>query len=313
MIRHLAPPSPFGCRWCGIDRRSHGRQWTQTAGWHAWEQPTEQQILARMRSTTDRPRISPGWTLMTRQPTAPAPPTVPTPESGPVVWHTIIDIHGHPYPTRNFAPDIEGDSDVCLNLTAPQLNYLRAIHEAGHAVTALLGGAHLHSAEIVLGELVGESGGVVYACNLADGHGYAIFSAAGERAADRWLRESGLWTPGRGVAAEVGACLDRRLFLAINPHVGFGDREVDYLVVHDLADKALGQHWAGVVRVADRLAQQGRLDAAEIEAITGLPNGTASSKCPLRSDCWEETPAEAAAWDRCWGQHDDEDDNETEE
>lgn len=205
----------------------------------------------------------------------------PAATSGAPTWHTLMDINGQPYPTRHYASDIEGDSDACLNLPAPQLDYLRAIHEAGHAVTVLTGGAHLHSAEIVIGEAVAEEGGVTYACNLADGHAYAVFSAVGERASDRWLREAGLWNPERAVANEVGARGDRHQFLAINPHVGFGDREVDYRFVHDLADQALDQHWAAVVRVADRLVQERKLDADTIVAMTGIPNGPASTKCPL--------------------------------
>lgn len=39
---------PNACRWCGIARRGHGRQWTDQAGWHQWEQPTQDQIKARM-------------------------------------------------------------------------------------------------------------------------------------------------------------------------------------------------------------------------------------------------------------------------
>jgi len=42
--------NPNGCRWCGIDQRSHGRQWTDEAGWHTWEQPTQAQIKARMQA-----------------------------------------------------------------------------------------------------------------------------------------------------------------------------------------------------------------------------------------------------------------------
>jgi hypothetical protein len=222
-------------------------------------------------------------------PTAPASP----------IWHTIIDIQGQPYPTRNYAPDIEGGSDACLNLPAAQLDYLRAIHEAGHAVAALLGGAHLHSAEIVIGVTGDAAGGEVRACNLDDGHGFAVFSAAGERASDRWLREAGLWTPERAVANEVGARGDRRQFLAINAHVGFGDREVDYLIVHDLADQALDRHWKAVLQIADQLAQHGRLDAAQIVTIAGLTNGEASRKCEMRqANPWDETPAEAARYDR---------------
>lgn len=217
-------------------------------------------------------------------------------------WHTTIDIGGQPYPTRNYAPDIEGGSDACLNLTATQLDYLRAIHEAGHAIAALLGGAHLHSAAIVIGVAGDATGGEVRACNLHDGHGFAVFSAAGERASDRWLREAGLWTPERAVANEVGARGDRQQFLAINAHVGFGDREVDYRMVHDLADQTLDQHWAAVLQIADQLAQHGRLDATQIVAIAGLTNGEASRKCEMRqAGWWDETPAEAARCDdRYW-------------
>lgn len=44
----LAVVSPDGCRWCGITRRGHARQWKQPVGWHTWEQPEQGQILARM-------------------------------------------------------------------------------------------------------------------------------------------------------------------------------------------------------------------------------------------------------------------------
>jgi hypothetical protein len=179
---------------------------------------------------------------------------------------------GRPYPTRNYAPHIEGDTDACLNLPATQLDYLRAIHEAGHAVTVLTGRGHLHSAEIVKGEVTSEEGGVTRACNLADGHAYAIFSAAGERAADRWLHEAGLWTPERAVAVEVGAHGDRRSFLAINPHVGFGDKDVDYRHVHDLADQALNTHWTAIINVADALQQHGYLSGDQIATLTGISN-----------------------------------------
>lgn len=218
------------------------------------------------------------------------------------IWHTIIDIQGQPYPTRNYADDIDGDSTVCLDLSPAQLDYLRAIHEAGHAICVLLANGHLHSAEIVHGKAVGNVGGSVQACNLADGPGYAAYSAAGERAGDRWLREAGLWTPQRAVANEVGARDDRRQFLEINPHVGFGDRHVDYRIVHDLADQALDQHWADVTRMADQLVGKGRLDASEIVAITGLPNGAASTACPLRpAATWDDDSRTTARYDdRYW-------------
>lgn len=41
---------PSACTWCGIARRSHGRQYADAAGWHGWEQPSQEQILARMKA-----------------------------------------------------------------------------------------------------------------------------------------------------------------------------------------------------------------------------------------------------------------------
>lgn len=42
------PPTPYGCRWCGIEQGGHGRRWIPGKGMHAWERPTERQIKARM-------------------------------------------------------------------------------------------------------------------------------------------------------------------------------------------------------------------------------------------------------------------------
>ncbi|MBI0296298.1 hypothetical protein JBE04_17965 [Streptomyces sp. PRKS01-29] len=190
-------------------------------------------------------------------------------------WHITMDINGEPYPTRHYAPDVEGTSDACFNLPPRQLDYLRAIHEAGHAVTALAGRAHLHYAQIVKGPATSTQGGVTDCCSrFADGQAFAVFSAAGERASDRWLREAGLWTPERAVAVEVGSHGDRHLFLSINPHVGFGDKQIDYRVLHDLADAALDKHWAATVRVADALAATGHLTGDDIATLADLPNGT---------------------------------------
>ncbi|MGK9463931.1 hypothetical protein ACSLFT_28455 [Streptomyces sp. G6] len=46
----MTAPNPSGCRWCGIDKRGHGRQHSKSVGWHAWEQPTQEQIKDRMRA-----------------------------------------------------------------------------------------------------------------------------------------------------------------------------------------------------------------------------------------------------------------------
>ncbi|SOE31708.1 hypothetical protein [Streptomyces sp. OK228] len=44
------PPTPYGCRWCGIDHAEHRDRRTAAAGLHTWQRPTNAQILARMRA-----------------------------------------------------------------------------------------------------------------------------------------------------------------------------------------------------------------------------------------------------------------------
>jgi hypothetical protein len=41
---------PSACTWCGIAQRPHGRQFADAAGWHAWAQPSQEQMLARMKA-----------------------------------------------------------------------------------------------------------------------------------------------------------------------------------------------------------------------------------------------------------------------
>lgn len=41
---------PSACTWCGIAQRPHGRQYADAVGWHGWEQPSQEQILARMKA-----------------------------------------------------------------------------------------------------------------------------------------------------------------------------------------------------------------------------------------------------------------------
>ena len=41
---------PNGCQHCGVTPRQHMQQWKPPVGWHQWEQPTQAQILTRMRA-----------------------------------------------------------------------------------------------------------------------------------------------------------------------------------------------------------------------------------------------------------------------
>ncbi|MFD9721060.1 hypothetical protein [Streptomyces sp. NPDC059076] len=45
-----SPPAPSGCRWCGQEKRLHGRWWRPGKGYHSYEMPTQAQIKARMRA-----------------------------------------------------------------------------------------------------------------------------------------------------------------------------------------------------------------------------------------------------------------------
>lgn len=48
-VNRLTFDSPYGCRWCGIDRRRHGRRWAVILGVHAWLEPGQAMVLERMR------------------------------------------------------------------------------------------------------------------------------------------------------------------------------------------------------------------------------------------------------------------------
>lgn len=48
-VKRLKFESPYGCRWCGVQQRHHGRRYKLPVGMHAWEAPWPQVILMRMR------------------------------------------------------------------------------------------------------------------------------------------------------------------------------------------------------------------------------------------------------------------------
>lgn len=41
---------PSACTWCGIAERGHARQYADAVGWHTWAQPSQEQMLARMKA-----------------------------------------------------------------------------------------------------------------------------------------------------------------------------------------------------------------------------------------------------------------------
>lgn len=205
-----------------------------------------------------------------------------------MTWHDEITVNGVPYPTRNRASfDADGSSEYLADLADSTLQHLVSVHEAAHAVAALVARAYVHSATVTphteWGTAVpvrdGVPSGDTISCNFPDGQAFAVFLGAGERAADRWLQQNNLWTPRRALGIELGAYSDRETFLVANPHFGFGADRNDYRVVHDLADAFVIQHWDAITAVAKALATQLCLTGAQVADLARLPNGTHSATC----------------------------------
>jgi hypothetical protein len=62
---------PSGCRYCGIEERSHFQRWTDAARWHGWTAPTAEQrrerLLARSAARSPKTEAAPGATGTARQ------------------------------------------------------------------------------------------------------------------------------------------------------------------------------------------------------------------------------------------------------
>lgn len=156
-----------------------------------------------------------------------------------------------------------------------------AYHEAGHAVAALhtgigVDGVYLStSPENPEFTFYTQITGTVRSWT-----GYAAYHAAGERAADRWLRETGLWTPERAWSVERGARSDRGAALRAAEREGQALR----LTAHpwngwtqacSWADAVLDATWGRVEAVAAALLAGGSLDPSAVARVTGMHNPSA--------------------------------------
>lgn len=200
-------------------------------------------------------------------------------------WHHDLNINGQPYPTRHPAPNYGDTSDAYLgDLPTHTRQYLRALHEAAHAIAAISANGHIHYARITptaqLAASTGAvSGGDVSGCNLIDGRAVATFYGAGERAENHYLHQAGLWTPTRSAGIELGALRDRERCRTLNPHIGFGTGHNDYAAVHDLADQLVTRHWHAILTVADTLTNRLHLTGDEIAHLARIPNGPHATGC----------------------------------
>ncbi|MCX4581043.1 hypothetical protein OHB41_49725 [Streptomyces sp. NBC_01571] len=227
-------------------------------------------------------------------------------DSGAGTWHTNQFAGGAPYPTRHYTHVDCGDhGSRYLELPAESLQIIRAIHEAAHAVIALAGGAHLHHTKIDKPGSPGDTAGATGICGLTDSQSVAAYCAAGERADDRWLRDNGLWTARRAVCVEIGARADRQTLLALNSHVGFGDTDIHYQAVHDLADRLIDQHWDQITTLAGHLVERLYLDGSDVATLTEIDGpactcGRSAARRQARRPwrCWIPAPRPATRWHR---------------
>jgi hypothetical protein len=192
-------------------------------------------------------------------------------------WHHY-DRPGHtPLWTRNPAPPGAGGTlRPILNLPHQHRRRYRAIHEAGHATLFAESGIPFHWVE------VDHSGGqVMTADGPRDLGAQLVGVAAGERAADRWLHENGLWTPWRGWATEVAGIDDRdHIRQRIRTHLGaeltYGtqaDPARDLEALQAVADRELDRLWPRVLCLAHALDEHGQLTYAQAVEAAAIPCG----------------------------------------
>ncbi|MFD8516586.1 hypothetical protein ACFV27_37280 [Streptomyces antimycoticus] len=192
-----------------------------------------------------------------------------------IAWHReAVLADGTPYPTRN---RLEGDAlsgainPQALGLSEADSRAIAAVHELGHAVVWMAGGFHV--VDLGVGEHFSGHAEVASASRDAT---TAMFTGlvAGERAVDRWLRETTLWTPSLAAMAELTAAHDRVAVFEMepSPRPSFGDGPVDYGVLHDLADEALDTQWVRIMAALPVLIRAGRMTGDQLAECIDMQN-----------------------------------------
>lgn len=189
-------------------------------------------------------------------------------------YHEAALKDGTPYPTRNRLGDARLHEEVnpqALGLSEADSRAIAAVHELGHAVVWMAGGFHV----VALGVGDDFSGHAQIAATSREAT-TPLFAGlvAGERAVDRWLRETGLWTPSLAAMAELTAAHDRAAVFEMepSPRPSFGDGAVDYSVLHDLADEALNMHWDRIMTALPTLIHAGRMTGDQLASRIAIPN-----------------------------------------
>ncbi|MFJ3612295.1 hypothetical protein [Streptomyces hydrogenans] len=158
-----------------------------------------------------------------------------------------------------------------------------AVHEAGHLVTDLLVGIHVidvaltpEQAQLACGPVLAISGATQIGRVAVGPVDYLRMLAAGEQAHQRWLEDSGLWTPSRAWAVERGALDDTAKAVEVlrEHHPGLDDVGYRQLFwqYRPAARALLDAHWHRVLNVAGSLSDRGYLCGDEASDLADLPN-----------------------------------------
>ena len=192
-------------------------------------------------------------------------------------WYHHVHLYGEPYPTRHPVPARFKVGNVSarelMGLTEEQTLVQTAVHELGHALLWLAGGLRVSGIDLTPS---GRRGGHAEALPTGvddEGRLLAVGVAGGERAEDRWLRETGLWTPDRAAVAELSAGEDRAWLMertTPRPVFGTGDG-LDFVVLHDMADEALDRIWGQLTTALSILIRQQGMTGEQLAECTGLP------------------------------------------
>jgi hypothetical protein len=189
-----------------------------------------------------------------------------------------VSLTRNPVPAAWLAP-APVSVDQIMDLSPDQERRMVCTHEAAHAVMYMAYGHRVESITVHGDqETHGYKAEVIPAPAYGDWIEFALHTACGERASDRWLREAGLWTPERAWAVEREAGEDRARtaeYVELGAHAvmtyGSAGREhTDYAVITDQADAMLNRVWSKVLDLAAYLFEHSTADTVTAERVAGF-------------------------------------------
>lgn len=216
-------------------------------------------------------------------------------------WHLNLDVYAqqvdptvrytrNPPPERPHGAEESGvDVFEITGYTPAEQFRGTCVHEAAHAVLRMNVGHRVKS--ITVPPVGGRELRSVNGQTVVEGRArgpwldFAIATAGGERAEDRWLREVGLWNVERAWVVErqargdradavemVRAGLDEELTF-----YGYHEVDTDYAWICDRADEALNMLWPRVIALGRYLAEHHLVDGATAARIAGFDPATAAA------------------------------------